>query len=101
MLLRQFQASFDNIHLVLRRTDALVRLLLETVQDIHRILETNRIDRTVGIAVIVFHHFQYTRRAEALERLGLIRFQTLLSKVQGVSDNVNHAIRHRQQILFR
>src|SRR5687767_8079311 len=62
------QSTTDKIHLPLRRLDPMCRLLLEGMENIDRVRERDRVDRSVGVAVIVFDDLSHAGTAEALER---------------------------------
>jgi hypothetical protein len=66
---RFLKPSADPLQLVLRGGDLLLALLLEDVQHVDRIGETHSVDRTVGVAVVVFDDLQDAGSAEALQRL--------------------------------
>lgn len=103
-LFRHPQSRRDEVHVVSRSRDALLRLLLKRMQDVDGIGEPNRIDRPVRIAIEVIHNLQYAASLETLERLGVDmfaatlrlkdrephqlpdRFRELLEVIQGRSD---------------
>ena len=49
-----------------RRRDPVFRFLLKRVQDINASREPNRIDRAIGVAVMILDDLQHARAAEAL-----------------------------------
>src|SRR5207245_6498083 len=51
--LRGAQPLADHLNLLFRRRDAALGLLLERVEDVHRVLEAHRVHRAVGVAVVV------------------------------------------------
>ena len=69
MGLRHAQPLLNQIHLLFGRFNSLVRFLLKAVQDIDGILEPHRVNRAVGVAVIVLDHLQHPGRPEPLSTL--------------------------------
>src|SRR6185312_4143187 len=94
------QPSLDQFHIRLGRGNAVGGLLLETVQDIDRPGIPYRVDRSVCAALIILHHLQHARSAEALQRLGLQVLLSGLGQVQCVAESVLHITRHRTEIFL-
>src|SRR3546814_5728764 len=61
----------DEIHLRLRRGDALLRLLLKAMQDVDSAGDSDGIDSPKSTDLTARHHLQDTRGAEALQGLRL------------------------------
>src|ERR1019366_19183 len=88
----------DQIHVLLRRLDAALGLLLEAVQDVDPSGELDRVDGAVSFTAQVLDHFQYVGRTEAGHHLGVLMPATGLGEVDGVSEYVLDVLRHRVQV---
>ena len=64
------QALFHEFDFTLRRRYALLRLLLERVQNVDRFFQFDRVDGAEGVAAMIGDNFQNSAR-EALQRLGI------------------------------
>src|SRR3546814_9883323 len=78
----------DEIHLRLRRGNALLRLLLKAMQDVDPAGDSDGIDSPKSAALTARHHLQNTRGAEALQGLRLHVLPTRL----GSSDEPTYAL---------
>ncbi|HJZ73117.1 MAG TPA: hypothetical protein VKE51_15335 [Vicinamibacterales bacterium] len=58
--LRLFQSLLDQIDVRLGRPDAGRRLFLERVKHVHRLLESNRVHRSMGVSVVRLDDLQHT-----------------------------------------
>jgi hypothetical protein len=65
------QTLTNQCDVVLWGLDALFRFLLKTVQNVKALRDLDRIDRSVGGALVIFNHFQNPCAAKALQRFGL------------------------------
>ena len=61
VLLSAFQALADQFHVFLRRADAGLGLLLESVKNIDSAGESKRVNTAISVAAVVFHDFKNTR----------------------------------------
>lgn len=71
VLLPGLEARPDQRKVGLGCCNARLRFLLEGVQDVDGIFESDGVDGTAGVAVVVIHDLQHTSAAEALQRLGI------------------------------
>jgi hypothetical protein len=99
MLLSITQARFDKFNVLLGRSDALLRFLLESVQHIHHSGKTHGINGPVGVAVEIIDQLQDGTPAESLQRLCSYRLLASLHLVQGVPHAVLHLGRESLQVL--
>ncbi len=61
------ETGFYQFNISLRSGNAAFRLFLESMQYIHRIAETNRINSPVGVAMVIFNNFQNASTAKTFE----------------------------------
>ena len=73
------------------------RLLLERVQNIHCLLEADRINRPVGVSRVVFNYLQHAGTLP-LPRLGGRVFPAKLSDPQRGTDVVFDPLRKRKEV---
>src|SRR5438105_2208707 len=78
---RIFQPPLDKFDIALRRLDALLRLLLERMQDVDGRLKPNRINGPKSISVKIINHFDDTA-SKTLEQLGRRRMLARLRQEQ-------------------
>ena len=78
---------------------ALLGLLLEGMEDVDDVTELDRVDRTVGVTVMVFHDFQHACAAEAFQRLGIRVFATRLSQIERMTDFTDGVFREGKKIV--
>jgi hypothetical protein len=71
--------SLDEVDHVLRRLDALLRLLLEGMQHVDPILQANGVHRPIGISVMVLHQLQH-----ASDRRAVLKFVDALLDSRGI-----------------
>jgi len=84
-----FQPALDWLDLRLWCRDAVLRLLLERVEDLDVARQAHRVDGAEGVAAVVGDHLQ-DARAKPLQRLGRDVLPAALCKEQGVADLVLH-----------
>lgn len=88
----------DQFHVILRDPLTGRRFLLETMQDINRLLETDRVRHPVSVSLVILHQLEHSR-ALALPGLGGRRLAAHLHHAQSVSKIIHHHTRKGQQIL--
>jgi hypothetical protein len=93
MLFGAFEPCFDQIDVVPRCCDALLRLLLERVEYINDARELDGIDGAIGVSVEVVDDFQRAPPTEALQYFGGGAFDTTLSIVFRLTENAAHLLR--------
>jgi len=73
MSFRGSEPLLDELDLLARCRDALLRLLLERVQHVNRVVETDCIDRAVGVTFMRRHDLKKSAPSETLSRMGTLR----------------------------
>jgi hypothetical protein len=79
-----FQPFCNKIDIPFGRPDPGWRLLLERVEDVHRLLEPNGVHRSIGVSVVRLDDLQ-DARTKPLPRLRRRRGPTELRNAEGVS----------------
>jgi hypothetical protein len=69
---RHLQAALDQLYNVLRGLNPLPGFLLKAMQHVDGIAQFQRINRAVGVAVVVLDNFQDARSAKASQGLGVV-----------------------------
>lgn len=82
----------------LRRGDPALALLFKAVQDEHRLLELDGVNRTVRAADAVFDDLQDSGAIKPLENFRRIMLDATLRKVQCVTEELSHRNRQCHQI---
>lgn len=78
MPFRGSEPLLDELDLLARCRDALLRLLLKRVQHVNRVVETDCIDRAVGVTFMRRHDLKESAPSETLECFhGWVLFATL------------------------
>src|SRR5471032_3372000 len=80
------QAGTHQFHLLLRRRDTALALLLKAVQYKYCFLELHRVDGTIGAARIILDDFQYAGAAKTMQYLGAVVFVTALGQIQRMAE---------------
>jgi len=81
------EASPYQVKVTLRGLDALLRLLLEGVQNVDALGKAHRVNGPVGVAVEILDQFHCTT-AEAFEQLCGWRIKPNLGKIQGKAEGI-------------
>src|SRR5258707_1228871 len=80
------QAATDEVHVLLRRSDAPFRFFLEGVQDVNGLRIADCIDRTPCAAFVIRDNFKHGPSTKTSQRLrGWIGF-TLLGSIKGLAE---------------
>src|SRR5215470_12240387 len=89
VLLSDLQPLYDQFNIGPRCPDSTRGLLLECVQYVHNLAEAHRIDRPIGVAVMVLDDLKYARTL-AFPRLRLRVLAAKLCKAKCVAQFVLH-----------
>src|SRR5262245_56296285 len=95
--MRLFQSLLDEIRVSLGSTDSRWRLLLERVEDVYRLLESNRVHRSIRVSVVGLNDLQHAR-TEPFPRLRRRRGSAELSDAERVPHVVLHRRRKAQKV---
>jgi hypothetical protein len=90
----------DEVYVVLRCSNALRGLLLEGMQDINRILELDRINSSIGVAIVIADDFQDTGPGKPFQRLGSWGLIPDLGKVEAVTHFILHRLRELPDVVL-
>ena len=81
MVFGRFEAATDHLDVLRRGLATSLRLLLEGVQDVHRLLELDGIDGPVSIALMIIDYFEHPGSAKPFEGLSVaVNFSGLCQK---------------------
>jgi hypothetical protein len=83
-LLRLPKPPTNDLKFMLRRFGPTCCLLLEGVQSVNALAQTNGVDEPKGPPIMILDHLKDSRAAEAFEGLRVWMFATELRDVQGV-----------------
>jgi len=95
-----FQPGANDFHVLFWRDNSALALLLEAVQDKHRLLELHGVDGTIRSADIVFDYLQDTGTSEAFEHFRRVVLPAVLGEVQGVTEELPYVGGERHQVFF-
>src|SRR5579862_9043368 len=99
MPFRGGEPLLDELDLLSRRRDALLRLLLKRVQHVNRVMETHCIDRAVGVTFMRRHDLKKSAPSETLECFhGRVLFATL-RRIESSTDVALHRSGKGLQVL--
>src|SRR5712692_8531991 len=87
-LFGSLQARFDQLNLRFRRLNSGLGLLLERMQSVYPLRQTNRVDCAICIAPVIFHDLQNSRAAKAAQRLGIGVLSATLRYVERIANRV-------------
>lgn len=90
MHLRCTQSLADHLDLLPRCRDSAFGLLLESMEDVHRVLEKHRVNCPEGVAIVVIDHLEDARAGESLQWPGAARFAASLVDEQCPPDDTLH-----------
>jgi hypothetical protein len=79
VLLGHLETLPDEIDFVLGRFPSAFRFLLKCMEDVNGFRKSNRVNRTVRIAVIILRDFQDRCASKSFQRSGIDMFPAILS----------------------
>jgi hypothetical protein len=85
--LGQDKPATNQVDILFWCRDAASGFLLEGVQHVNRLWESNRINSSVRISVVIVHDFENSCSAEATERFGAQVLPTALGYIKRATDN--------------